>query len=96
MENSSIETATETIALLHLVLQNIDLLSSDELVFNRSLKYKGSAFVGELEKFTKDFYKNLKEEGELELYRRIKNIESAVKSAIEVEKTERDAVLLKN
>jgi polyhydroxyalkanoate synthesis regulator phasin len=97
--DQALDVAIDTIALMQKALENIDRIEKNQLFFKQSLKYKGKLFVEELERFTKDFYIQLNkeaEEGELELYRRIKNIESAIGSAIEVEKRERELILLKN
>lgn len=85
MKTEIIERAIKLTALVQVVLEEMDFLSQNGAVFKNSLKYKGKAFVVELERFTNSLYQGMKcydnhEEAEKLYYKNVKVIEELMKA----------------
>lgn len=79
MNQQTINNQIRAIALINILIYDIDEIENDGLVFKQKIKYTGKAFRKELETFVLQLYKNMNEDAEFEYYRKIKEIENALK-----------------
>lgn len=81
MTPETLERSIKVVALLQVLQYEIDELSANGAVFRNSLKYRGKAFMEEMEHFTSDLYKAMEQNEEAQLLHQenIKEIEGLLK-----------------
>lgn len=84
MKPDNLQRSIKVVGMMHALLEEIDYLSADGAIFKNTLKYKGKAFVGELETFISDLYNAIRkqpnsDEGEIAYQAQAKIIENLLK-----------------
>lgn len=83
MKPNTVQKAIKLIAMLHLSQEIIDDLEKDGAVFRHKVKLTGKQFSEELQKFIKDFYRNMDESAQLEYHKNVNILEELLKSYFE-------------
>jgi hypothetical protein len=85
MNQQTIDKSIKVMALVQVLISEIDSLSEEKAVFSNSIKYTGNAFNRQLEALFKNYYQNIKvndtecSTGELLHYKHVASIEKLIK-----------------